>query len=402
MTEASDRVRVGPQATADVGQRPGVPAHDVFVSHATKDKPVADAVVSRLEQAGIRCWVAPRDILPGMVWGEAIVQAIESTRLMVVILSGDANTSRHVPREIERAVASDVVVIPFRIDAIEPTGAMAYFLASEHWLDAMTPPLEAHIAQLVEVCRALLGRPPEGRGPTTPQATTPPIAPPVAPVTRRRGRVLALGAAGTLLLIVLGIVLLAAPGAYQLTLPEGFLAYTDEAEGFAIGHPESWVAFPYTPEGLRRGEETLVPIIDRAWWVDIIEESDAGLGSGRFAMVDISRASLDTGWVTTGWVRRLSYVAVEPEAAKEDVRRLWDGVATSFDAEPVDLRPGPGSKVTYVIPLEPGAGSTIDVEYRVRGTANETWVLHFTMAEALADSYAEVIDAIAGTFELRR
>jgi hypothetical protein len=153
---------------------------------------------------------------------------------------------------------------------------------------------------------------------------------------------------------------------------------------------------------LLRSSRPPAPTISRSRRASWLEESDAVLGSGRFAMVDISRASLDTGRVTTGWVRRPSYVAVEPEAAKEDVRRLWDGVATSFDAEPVDLRPGPGSKVTYVIPLEPGAGSTIDVEYRVRGTANETWVLHFTMAEALADSYAEVIDAIAGTFELRR
>ncbi len=135
----------------------GKPAHDVFVSYSTNDKPVADAIVSRLEQAGIRCWVAPRDIIPGRVWGEAILHAIETTRLMVVVMSGAANASRQVLREVERAVANDVVVIPFRIESVEPTGAMAYFLASEHWLDAMTPPLDTHIAQLVGVVQALVG-----------------------------------------------------------------------------------------------------------------------------------------------------------------------------------------------------------------------------------------------------
>ena len=86
-----------------VSEAQGEPVHDVFVSYCTRDKPVADAIVSRLEQAGMRCWVAPRDILPGMSWAEAIIHAIETTRLMVVVISGETNKSHHVPREVGRA-----------------------------------------------------------------------------------------------------------------------------------------------------------------------------------------------------------------------------------------------------------------------------------------------------------
>jgi formylglycine-generating enzyme required for sulfatase activity len=123
-------------------------AHDVFVSYSNKDKPVADAVIAGLENKGIRCWVAPRDITPGSSWGQAIINAIESSRFMVIILSGNSNRSKQVVREVERAVANDVIIIPFRIENIDPTGAMAYFLSSEHWLDALTPPLEQHIEKL--------------------------------------------------------------------------------------------------------------------------------------------------------------------------------------------------------------------------------------------------------------
>ncbi len=35
-------------------------AHDVFISHSTSDRAVADAMCSRLEQVGVRCWIAPR------------------------------------------------------------------------------------------------------------------------------------------------------------------------------------------------------------------------------------------------------------------------------------------------------------------------------------------------------
>jgi hypothetical protein len=156
------------------------PSHDLFVSYSTQDKPVADAIVARLEHAGVRCWIAPRDVLPGRVWGEAIVEAISSARLMVIVLSGESNHSPQVVREVERAVAAGLVVVPFRIEEIEPTGAMAYFLASEHWLDAMTPPLDAHIAHLGEVVRALLD--------TTGSAPAPRPAAAAAPADATRGR----------------------------------------------------------------------------------------------------------------------------------------------------------------------------------------------------------------------
>lgn len=131
-------------------------AHDVFVSYSQKDKPIADAVVARLEQDGLRCWVASRDIVPGASWGEAIVNAISASKLMVLILSDNSNRSRQVVREVERAVSEGVVIVPFRIDGVDPTGAMAYFLATEHWLDAMTPPLEQHIERLAQTAALLV------------------------------------------------------------------------------------------------------------------------------------------------------------------------------------------------------------------------------------------------------
>ena len=156
-------------------------AHDVFVSYSNKDKPVADAVVAGLENNGMRCWVAPRDITPGSSWGEAIISAIEGCRFMVIILSGNSNRSKQVVREVERAVANDVIIIPFRIENIDPTGAMAYFLSTEHWLDAITPPLERHIEKLQTTLQQFISGGDEAalRG-----NLSPPIAQPAAPELR--------------------------------------------------------------------------------------------------------------------------------------------------------------------------------------------------------------------------
>ena len=83
-------------------------AHDVFVSHSVKDKAVADAVVARLEAESVTCWIAPRDVVPGADWGESIINAIESNRIMVLIFSQSANASPQIKREVERAVNKGV------------------------------------------------------------------------------------------------------------------------------------------------------------------------------------------------------------------------------------------------------------------------------------------------------
>jgi TIR domain len=66
--------------------------HDVFISHSSKDKLTADAVCDRLESAGIRCWIAPRDIIPGEGWSEAILRGIGACRVMVLVSSENATS----------------------------------------------------------------------------------------------------------------------------------------------------------------------------------------------------------------------------------------------------------------------------------------------------------------------
>ena len=131
-------------------------ALDVFVSHSSADRVLADAIVHELETAGIDCWVAPRNILPGTNYGEAIVAAIQDVEVMVVVVSDDANRSGHVPREIERAAARNVSLVPFRIADIEPSPSLEYFLSCLHWLHALPPPVEAHVTRLVDAVTALL------------------------------------------------------------------------------------------------------------------------------------------------------------------------------------------------------------------------------------------------------
>jgi len=161
-------------------------AHDVFVSHSVKDKPVADAVVTRLEADSVTCWIAPRDVMPGADWGESIIDAIESSRIMILIFSRNADASSQIKREVERAVNKSVYIIPFRVDDIPPTRSLEYFISTSQWMDAFSPPLERHLDNLAKTVRAVLKSPPLPTANVPVQSEKPSIPePPIRPSSRK-------------------------------------------------------------------------------------------------------------------------------------------------------------------------------------------------------------------------
>jgi TIR domain len=136
--------------------------HDIFISYAANDKPTADAACVALEANGVRCWVAPRDIVPGMDWGEAIVNAINECQIMVLVFSSVANESPQIKREVERAAHRGIPIIPFRIQDVSPCKSLEYFISTPHWLDALTPPMEKHLQYLVKSVKVLLHKSVDG------------------------------------------------------------------------------------------------------------------------------------------------------------------------------------------------------------------------------------------------
>jgi hypothetical protein len=155
-------------------------AHDVFISYASSDKAVADAVCSQLESLHrIRCWIAPRDVTPGASWAESIIDALDGSKIMVLIFSSNANASMQIEREVERAVHKGINIIPLRIENTLPTKTLEYFISAPHWLDALSVPLEHHIEKLAVSVNALLAR----QTPVRPAEGTIAPAPAVAPIT---------------------------------------------------------------------------------------------------------------------------------------------------------------------------------------------------------------------------
>ncbi|HSB79862.1 MAG TPA: SUMF1/EgtB/PvdO family nonheme iron enzyme [Candidatus Methylomirabilis sp.] len=130
--------------------------HQVFISYATDDKDTADRVCDSLEAAGIPCWIAPRDIEPGASFPAAIVNAIEQSQVFVLVLSEHSNASAHVRSEVDRAFTKGIGIVPLRIDAVQLSPELRYFLSTVQWLDAQSGSMDLHLEQLAKAVSDVL------------------------------------------------------------------------------------------------------------------------------------------------------------------------------------------------------------------------------------------------------
>src|SRR5438046_3073748 len=128
---------------------------DIFVSYASPDRDVAFRIVSFLEEHGITCWVAPRDVPPGVEYGQAIIDGISQSRALVLILSDQSNESQFVRKEVERAVSKTKPVLPVRIREVTPSGSLEFFISSAQWVDAWKSPMEQYLLPLVAAIKAI-------------------------------------------------------------------------------------------------------------------------------------------------------------------------------------------------------------------------------------------------------
>jgi formylglycine-generating enzyme required for sulfatase activity len=110
----------------------------LFVSHVSEDLASAMQIVEELERRGVRCWIAPRDVRPGEPFDDEIANAIEDSRAMLLIFSERCNASEYIRREVTVAGESHKVVIPFRIENVEPKRGLRVRLSDLHWLDGFT------------------------------------------------------------------------------------------------------------------------------------------------------------------------------------------------------------------------------------------------------------------------
>jgi hypothetical protein len=205
----------------------------LFVSHVTEDRIAASQIVDELERRGVRCWIAPRDVRPGGTFDDDIADAIEACRAMLLIFSSRCNESEYIRREITVAGNMNKIIVPFRIEDVEPKRGLSVRLANLHWIDAFVARERAIDEVVRSVQPSSAGSPPQASRPAASDEakarwTPPPKAQPTSTVAISWTPVKTLQGARVLTLVGASWLGLAAFGAGAI------------AAGFAFEHGVNW------------------------------------------------------------------------------------------------------------------------------------------------------------------
>ena len=129
--------------------------YDVFISYSTKDKAIADVVCNTLENNGIHCWIAPRNIQPGKPYAREIINGIASSKALLLIYTSNSNSAEHVINEVDAAFNAKKTIIPFLVEDVTMNPELVYYLARKHWLVAY-PDYKQKLEVLVDtICNIL-------------------------------------------------------------------------------------------------------------------------------------------------------------------------------------------------------------------------------------------------------
>ena len=126
--------------------------HDVFISYSSKNSTAAQAICHELEDSGIKCWIAPRDIPVGSKYASVINQAIIHCKVVVLVFSDYSARSPWVESEINIAFSNRKVIIPYKIDKtnFEDFDEFYLMLNNRHWIEAY-PDYKTRFKDLVTV-----------------------------------------------------------------------------------------------------------------------------------------------------------------------------------------------------------------------------------------------------------
>jgi TolB-like protein len=221
----------------------GSTGSDVFISYASQDDAVATAIVENLENRGLRCWIAPRDVKPGAQYADAIVRAINEADYLVLVLSGNAVSSPHVGREVERGASKRKPIVAFRIDAAPLSPALEYFLSNSQWIDVPALGMPAALVRLQEATAEVAV--------TFPPGAEAVPAEPAAQAIRRSSRGTAIIAA-----VIIGI------GALALLLTRYLHSSHPDAPAAAVAPPEGRISAGSRESAIADKSIAVLPFVD--------------------------------------------------------------------------------------------------------------------------------------------
>lgn len=104
----------------------------VFISYEKHDTAAAGEMVQYLEEHGVKCWIAPRDVEGGAEYGGEITRGIRNATSVILVGSEWTKGSIHVRNEIGLAFREGLKIVPYCSGECDLGDSLDFFLATTH------------------------------------------------------------------------------------------------------------------------------------------------------------------------------------------------------------------------------------------------------------------------------
>lgn len=123
---------------------------DVFISFTSPDYDIAHKIVGYLEERGISCFIADRDIAKGASYASSLTKGITNCTTSLLVASKNINSSEHVLNELEIMVNKRKYILPFFIEDFEMNDDFTYYLSRMQRIIAYPGNVESYFGKIVD------------------------------------------------------------------------------------------------------------------------------------------------------------------------------------------------------------------------------------------------------------
>ena len=109
---------------------------EVFISYSSQDFEEVHGIVERLRGVGVSVWMDEGGIEAATLWSEAIVEAINDCKVLIMMVSGHSTDSPNVVKEVMLASESGKVILPVYLEEAEIPSRLKYQLTGIQHLEA--------------------------------------------------------------------------------------------------------------------------------------------------------------------------------------------------------------------------------------------------------------------------
>ncbi len=121
---------------------------EVFVSYSSQDFEEVHCIVERLRGAGVSVWMDEGGIEAAALWSEAIVDAINDCKVLIMMVSSHSTDSTNVVKEVMLSSESGKVILPIYLEEAEIPSRLKYQLTGIQHLEAFSLSESALIEEL--------------------------------------------------------------------------------------------------------------------------------------------------------------------------------------------------------------------------------------------------------------